>query len=151
MNSLLPPEGGTTKPRVHSFPVKGLKLAVPAHEVLAGLSSLSARLHISDPLASAQLPRRQLPAWQCAHPSLDCLFARNSIRLKAHPVSPQPAFRRKTATRRSISERDLSILLTADPRGSSRACTTSQSILCPGTNPPAAIVTISVRLGARRV
>jgi hypothetical protein len=62
-----------------------------------------------------------------------------------------PALRRKTATFRSIIERDLSILKTAELAGSAPACAISQSTLCPGTKPLDAMVTISVRLRARLV
>jgi hypothetical protein len=58
---------------------------------------------------------------------------------------------RAFTNRPSIIARDLSAVLTAGFSGNWPACATNQSILCPGTNPLAAIVKTSVRLGARLV
>jgi hypothetical protein len=58
---------------------------------------------------------------------------------------------RAFTNRPSNIARDLSALLTTGVTGHSPACATNQSILCPGTNPLAAIVKTSVRLGARLV
>jgi len=58
---------------------------------------------------------------------------------------------RAFTNRPSIIARELSDLLAAGITGDWPACATNQSILCPGTNPLAAIVKTSVRLGARLV
>jgi hypothetical protein len=109
---------GCCAARGRTCSLASLRIAGQARAVLEALSSLAARLRTSDRQASARRLRQQLRASRFALPYLDCWFATRAIIW--YPQT-HPAFRRKNTNRRSIIERDLSTLLTAEPRGSSRA------------------------------